>query len=116
MEACPSSELDAGGIATPSLSSAIGYAFVPSLHLMPDVDGPRSVTSLSIQSNPTIRTSPAIMGYSFVPPFHLIQEVDSKPNTSGNSEKCSGKKVSSGLLMEKTFYKNISNTLPIKIR
>ncbi|XP_061187074.1 uncharacterized protein LOC133195232 [Saccostrea echinata] len=113
MDTSSSAELDGGGIATPSMSSAHGYAFVPSLHLMTEVEAPRSGTSISVYSNPIIGTSPAVMGYSFVPPFHLIQEVDSKPNTSGKS---STPKASSGMLMEKTFYKNISNTLPIKIK
>ncbi|XP_062574302.1 uncharacterized protein LOC134236144 isoform X2 [Saccostrea cucullata] len=113
MDASSSVDLDAGGIATPSMSSAHGYAFVPSLHLMTEVEDPRATTSISVYSNPIIGASPAVMGYSFVPPFQLIQEVDSKPNTSG---KPPTPKASSGLLMEKTFYKNISNTLPIKIK
>lgn len=116
MDACSSSDLDGGGIATPSRSSAVGYAFVPTFHLMTDVDDSHSGTSLSVHSSPVIRASPAVMGYSFVPPFQLIQEVDSKPNTCDNSTKPTSPKNSSNLLMEKTFYKNISNTLPIQIK
>lgn len=119
MDACPSSELDGGGISTPSRSSAIGYAFVPTFHLMTEVDGSISGgTSMSVHSSPVTHAhaSPAIMSYSFVPPFQLIQEVDSKPNTSEFPTKPPTPKAPAVMLMEKTFYRNMSNNMPIKIK